>query len=110
RGCPAPAAVIIRTKAGYRAGLRDSLAKHGNQLSGEFPIINAVAARVACGDLETLASFDSTLSVSLNARMQTTQVDDPAAVPSMDPPAPPVNPPAPAPDPRNAEGQAAAAL
>jgi serine protease AprX len=121
-GCVTPPSVIIRTKPGYRAGLRASLTTHGDQLSGEFPIINAVGATVSCTDLETLASFDSTLSVSVNARVMTTQVADPLATPPVALPVPTPDPaaaPAVTPDatpaadvvaPRDAEGQAAAAL
>jgi len=111
-GCSGPQAVIIRTKTGYRAGLRQSLAQHGDQVSGEFPSINAVGASVACKDLETLASFDTTLSMSVNARMTANQNEQPADPPAapVDPPAPPVNPPASAADARDAEGQAAAVL
>src|SRR5439155_1096272 len=95
-----PPSVIIRTKPGYRGGLRDSLKQHGNTLSGEFASINAIGARVACSDLETLAGFDSTLSVSVNARVASDQLDNltpPPPPPPVDPPPAPPADPAPAP-------------
>jgi subtilisin family serine protease len=115
RGCDAQQSVIIRTKPGYRGGLRDSLKSHGNELNGEFPVINAVGARVACDDLETLASFNSTLSMSMDAPVAATQAEDVAPV---DPPAlspassvdVPLAPPAPAVASGDAEGEAAATL
>jgi serine protease AprX len=74
RGCVTAPSVIIRTKAGYRGGLRDSLNAHGNTLSGEFSIIDALAASVSCDDLQTVAGFDSTLSISVNARVISAQM------------------------------------
>lgn len=67
RGCVGTKSVIIRTKPGYRQGLRDSLAAHGDLIKGEFPALEAVAADVHCEDLLTLAGFTTTDSVSLNA-------------------------------------------
>jgi len=88
---------------------------------------------VSCNDLQTLASFGSTLSVSSNARVFSDQapltdttpvtspepppvdpspappVDVPPAPPADVIPAPPVDPPTPM-DERAAEGEAAAAL
>ena len=78
-GCQTAASVIVRTKPGYREGLRDSLKAHGNQPTAEFASINAVAVSVSCGDLQTLAGFDSTLSVSVNARVTAATVDVPMA-------------------------------
>jgi len=69
RGCLGTQSVIIRTKPGYRQGMRESLTAHGDGVSAEFTSINAVAAEVHCDDLATLVSFDSTLSVSSNARV-----------------------------------------
>ena len=66
RGCVGAQPVIIRTKPGFRQGLRDSLASHGDVVKGEFPALDAVAADVHCDDLATLAGFESTDSVSLN--------------------------------------------
>ncbi len=42
-------------------------------MSGEFASIDAVGASVSCDDLQTLASFNSTLSVSSNARVFSSQ-------------------------------------
>ena len=67
RGCVGSQSVIIRTKPGYRQGLRDALTAHGDVVTGEFPALDAVAAEVYCDDLVTLASFISTSSVSVNA-------------------------------------------
>src|SRR5207302_7793245 len=50
-GCSGPQPVIIRTKTGYRAGLRQSLAQHGGQVRGEFPSVRAVGPNVGCNDL-----------------------------------------------------------
>ena len=69
RGCVGTQSVIVRTKPGYRQGLRDSLAAHGDLVRGEFPALDAVAAEVHCDDLTTIASFDSTDSVSINAKV-----------------------------------------
>ena len=66
RGCTGVQKVIIRTKPGYRASLRDSLAAHGDVVLGEFPALDAVAANVHCEDLGTLAGFVATDSVSVN--------------------------------------------
>ena len=66
-GCPGPQAVIIRTKPGYRQGLRESLQAHGDSVVGEFVSIDAVAATVHCDDLKVLESFTSTASVSRDA-------------------------------------------
>jgi len=66
RGCTGAQPVIVRTKPGYRQGLRDSLSAHGDVVKGEFPALDAVAADVHCEDLAALAGFDSTESVSLN--------------------------------------------
>jgi serine protease AprX len=101
RGCVTPPSVIIRTTPGARAGLRTALTQRA-ALSGDFPIINAVGAQVSCPDLATLASLDSTLSVSVNARVATTQVADPLATTPAPAPVPtpaPVAVPAPVPTP-----------
>ena len=66
RGCTGTQKVIIRTKPGYRQGLRDSLAAHGDVVIGEFPALDAIAAEIHCDDLATVAGFASTNSVSLN--------------------------------------------
>src|SRR5438128_3261428 len=66
RGCTGTQSVIIRTKPGYRQGLRASLIAHGDVVSGEFPALDAVTATVHCEDLPKLASFDSTNSISVN--------------------------------------------
>ena len=66
RGCTGTQPVIVRTKPGYRQGLRDSLSAHGDVVTGEFPALDAVAADVHCDDLAALAGFDSIDSVSLN--------------------------------------------
>ncbi len=66
-GCVGTKPVIIRTKPGYREGLRASLVAHGDQVSGEFPALDALSAVIHCEDLTTLGSFDSTNSVSSNA-------------------------------------------
>ena len=66
RGCTGTQQVIIRTRPGYRQGLRDSLAAHGDVVTGEFPALDAVVADVHCDDLNTLAGFVSTDSVSFN--------------------------------------------
>jgi serine protease AprX len=71
RGCVGMQPVIIRTKAGYRQALRDSLAQHGDVVKGEFPSLDAISAEVHCADLTMLAGFDSTISVSLNAPVAT---------------------------------------
>ena len=81
RGCDGAQSVIIRTTPEFRGGLRDSLKNHGNQVTGEFASINAVGARVSCDDLQTLAGFGATLSVSVNAKVRTTQA--PGADPSV---------------------------
>lgn len=67
RGCIGPQSVIIRTQAGYRAGLRDALTEHGDTVKGEFPGLDAVAADIHCDDLAALASFSSIKSISVNA-------------------------------------------
>src|SRR5437667_332345 len=46
RGCTGTQSVIIRTKPGYRQGLRASLTAHGDVVSGEFPALDAVTATV----------------------------------------------------------------
>ena len=66
RGCVGTQPVIVRTKPGYREGLRNSLAAHGDLVKGEFPALDAVAVDVHCDDLAALAAFDSTASISLN--------------------------------------------
>lgn len=69
QGCVGTRAVIIRTKPGYREGLRASLTAHGDEVNGEFPAIDAVAATVHCDDLGALSSFNSTNSISSNAQV-----------------------------------------
>ncbi len=66
RGCTGKKSVIVRTKPGYREGLRNSLAAHGDVVKGEFPALDAIAAEVHCDDLVELAGFGSTASVSEN--------------------------------------------
>ena len=77
QGCVGTTSVIVRTKAGYRQGLRDSLTQHGDLVKGEFPELDAVAADVHCDDLSALAGFTTVYSVSSNARVgaQTLTVD-----------------------------------
>ena len=67
RGCTGPQSVIIRTQAGYRGGLRNSLTEHGDTVTGEFASLDAVAAEIHCDDLAALASFSAIKSVSRNA-------------------------------------------
>jgi serine protease AprX len=59
--------VIIRTARGYRAGLRDSLEKHGDVVTADHPSIEAITAEVHCEDLSVLAGFSEVLSISKNA-------------------------------------------
>jgi serine protease AprX len=67
QGCVGTQSVIISVEPGYREGLRQTLAAHGDVVTGEFPALNAVAATVHCADLMALASFGSTRAVSTNA-------------------------------------------
>ncbi|MCM3882017.1 MAG: hypothetical protein ND807_18070, partial [Vicinamibacterales bacterium] len=67
QGCVGTKSVIVRTQAGYRQGVRDTLTQHGDLVQGEFPALDAVAAEVHCDDLATLAGFASVTSVSVNA-------------------------------------------
>lgn len=69
QGCVGTTSVIVRTKPGYRQGLRDSLTQHGDLVKGEFPELDAVAAEVHCDDLSALAGFTTVYSVSSNARV-----------------------------------------
>jgi len=74
-GCVGTKSVIIRTKAGYREGLRKSLAAHGDVVNGEFPALDAVAAEIHCDDLQTLAAFGSTKSISDNVSINAHQLE-----------------------------------
>ena len=66
-GCSGgPQQVIITVKSGYRKGMSDTLKAHGDKVKGEFKSINAVAAKVHCYDLETLANMRVTVSVSID--------------------------------------------
>ncbi len=67
RGCVGTQSVIITVAPGYREGLRQVLAAHGDVVTGEFPAIDAIAATVHCADLTTLAGFGSIRAVSTNA-------------------------------------------
>jgi len=75
RGCVGTQSVIVRTKPGYRQGLRDSLAAHGDTVTGEFPRLDAVAADVHCDDLAILAGFVATDSVSVNGPVGVQSLD-----------------------------------
>ena len=74
RGCTGKKSVIVRTKPGYREGLRQSLAAHGDVVKGEFPALDAIAAEVHCDDLVELAGFGSTASVSENVPLHAQQL------------------------------------
>jgi serine protease AprX len=59
--------VIIRTRAGARAGIRHALAGHGDRIIAEHASIDAITAEVHADDLDTLAAQDGVLSVSTDA-------------------------------------------
>jgi serine protease AprX len=73
-GCTGTQAVIVRTKPGYREALRKSLTAHGDVVNGEFPALDAIAADVHCEDVHALAGFESTSSISTNARVHAHQL------------------------------------
>ena len=75
RGCVGTQSVIITVAAGYREGLRQALAAHGDVVTGEFPALDAIAATVHCADLNTLAAFGSIRAVSTNATVGVSSVD-----------------------------------
>jgi hypothetical protein len=68
-GCTGTKSVIIRTKPGARETLRKSLAAQGRQVKGEFPALDAITVDVSCADLNALARFPETLSISDNAKI-----------------------------------------
>jgi subtilisin family serine protease len=67
RGCGGNQSVIITVEPGSREALRQALADHGDEVTGEFPAIDAVAATIHCDDLAVLASFGAIRAVSANA-------------------------------------------
>ncbi|HKY20766.1 MAG TPA: S8 family serine peptidase [Vicinamibacterales bacterium] len=69
RGCSGMQSVIISTEPGYREALRASLTAHGDSVTGEFPALEAITARVHCDDLSALAGFAQTRAVSVNAEV-----------------------------------------
>ncbi len=69
RGCSDTKSVIIRTKPGAREALRKSLAAQGRRVKGEFPALDAITADVSCADLNALAGFRETASISDNAKV-----------------------------------------
>jgi serine protease AprX len=70
RGCSDNKSVIIRTKPGAREALRKSLAAQGRRVKGEFPALDAITVDVSCADLNALAGFRETASISDDAKIQ----------------------------------------
>jgi serine protease AprX len=70
RGCSDTKSVIIRTKPGEREALRKSLAAQGRRVKGEFPALDAITVDVSCADLNALAGFRETASISDDAKIQ----------------------------------------
>src|SRR5579872_536928 len=66
-GAPSSQRVIIRTRPGSRALVRDSLIAHGDQILAEHESLDALTAVVHGGDLTELGSTDVVLSVSSDA-------------------------------------------
>jgi serine protease AprX len=66
-GETAPQRVIIRTRPGRRAALRESLRAHGDRILSEHASLDALTAVVHGGDLAALADSDAILSVSRDA-------------------------------------------
>lgn len=59
--------VIIRTKPGFREGLRQVLQAHGDEIENDHPSIDALTAQVHGADLAALASDPAVESVSVDA-------------------------------------------
>ena len=74
-GCTGTKSVIIRTKPGSRETLRKSLMAQGRRVKGEFPGLDAITAEVSCADLDALAAFRETASISDNAKVHGHQLD-----------------------------------
>jgi len=62
--------VIITTRPGYRAGLADSLQRHGDRVKFQPVSIDAVSAEIHCGDIETLSGFSSVRAISKDAEVR----------------------------------------
>jgi len=62
--------VIITTRPGYRAGLADSLQRHGDRVKFQHVSIDAVSAEIHCGDIETLSGFSSVRAISKDAEVR----------------------------------------
>jgi serine protease AprX len=59
-----PQRVIIRTRPGYRATLRQALEAHGDTVKNDHPSIGALTAEVRTDDIDVLAKASGILSVS----------------------------------------------
>ena len=81
RGCSDTKSVIIRTKPGAREALRKSLAAQGRRVKGEFPALDAITVDVSCADLNALAGFRETASISDNAKVHGHQLGAIAELP-----------------------------
>src|SRR5687767_2330924 len=75
RGCAGTKSVIIRAKPGSREALRKSLMAQGRRVKGEFPALDAITADVSCADLDALAAFRETASISDNVKVHGHQLD-----------------------------------
>src|SRR3990172_232694 len=69
--------VIITTRPGYRAGLADSLQRHGDRVKFQHVSIDAVSAEIHCGDIETLSGFSS-----VRSEEHTSELHSPRDLPS----------------------------
>src|SRR5688572_4501441 len=74
-GCTGTKSVIIRTTPGSRETLRKSLLAQGRRVKGEFPALDAITAEVSCADLDALAAFRETASISDNVKVHGHQLD-----------------------------------
>ena len=62
--------VIISVKPGCRAAIVDSLARHGDRVSGEFAHIDAVAGEVHSRDVDALAASGCVDAISADAEVE----------------------------------------
>ncbi|MEO5739686.1 MAG: S8 family peptidase, partial [Vicinamibacterales bacterium] len=75
QGCTGTKSVIIRTAPGQREALRKSLMAQGRRVKGEFPALDAMTVDVSCADLNALAGFRETASISDNAPVSGHQLE-----------------------------------
>jgi subtilisin family serine protease len=59
--------VIITVKAGYRAGIRQALEQHGDQIRAEHPFVDALSVEIHSEDIDEISKHPWVDAISLDA-------------------------------------------